>query len=97
MKINLKDIHESIKGDWQIILSGIELIRDSQSYKLKSTHGLSNQEYEDKCDKVMRNIGNILVKMKIYESVLAHTFRARLLKKANKLHKKLIENKGKYE
>ena len=90
MKVNLKDLKESIKSEWQIILSGIKLIRDSQSYKLKSTHGLANQEYDDECNKIVRKLADILLKMKVYELVLSNTYKARLLRKANDIHRQVL-------
>lgn len=89
----LKDIKESIKNEWEIILSGIALIQDSKNYTKRMQHGISNQEYEQKCIKATNDIAAILIKMKVYESVLADTWRARLLIKANKMHKALLNLK----
>lgn len=86
----LKLLKKAVEGEWEMINSGLQLIRDSESYQKKSTHGISNQEYNEKMNKVVYDLMSILTKMKVYEYILADTFRCRLLKKANEIHRELL-------
>ncbi len=89
-KTELKLLKESIIKECEILFSGFQLMIDSGNYKKKITHGLSNQEYQAEIDKTIRSMTNIVTKMRVYEQVLSDTWKARLLKKANKFHKELL-------
>ena len=89
-----KDLITEIQSTFDIVLPGLRVINDQYNYKKRDRHGISNQEYDTKVTEIVNDIGKIVTKMKVYERVLADTWKGRLLKKANTVLKNLVNYKS---
>lgn len=85
-----KDLITEVQSTFDIVLPGLKVINDQYNYKERARHGISNQEYNIKVTEIVNDIGKIVTKMKVYERVLADTWKGRLLKKANTVLKNLV-------
>jgi len=84
------DLIKEIQSTFDIVIPGLKIINDQYNYKVRARYGIPNQEYDTKVTGIVNDIGKIVTKMKVYERVLADTWKGRLLKKANTVLKNLV-------